>query len=264
MILKPETKNLFSEAVVKHIDDAMIAANKAQPKRNYLGASLWGKECNRQLAYIFHGVPEDDGTGFEGKTLRIFDMGHDGEARVAKYVKLAGFDLITEKADGKQFGFYEMDGRLRGHIDGAIVSGPALEGMNYPVLWENKALNASNWKKAGDDGIKKANFVYYVQAQVYMAYMELFNGCMFTTLNRNTGELNAEFIPFDPVFAQGQIDRIVSIVKTAAPEEMARVSTTDETDFRCRFCNYSKRCWEKPQQQTNNQPLPTWLKGPTN
>lgn len=261
MILKPEQQDHFSNSVVKHIDDAMISANKAQPKRAYLGASLWGKECKRMLAYIFHGVPEDEGTGFEGKTLRIFDMGHDGEARVAKYIKLAGFDLITEKADGKQFGFFEMDGKLRGHIDGAIAGGPAIEGLTYPVLWENKALNATNWKKAVEDGIKEANFVYYVQAQVYMAYMELYNGCLFTTLNRNTGDLHAELIPFDSTFAQSQIDRIVSVVKTERPEEMPRVSTSDETDFRCRFCNYSKRCWELP---PSNKPttLPTWLKKP--
>jgi hypothetical protein len=251
MILKPEQQDHFSKSVVKLVDDAMIAANKAQPKRNYLGASLWGKECKRMLAYIFHGVPEDEGAGFEGKTLRIFDMGHDGEARVAKYIKLAGFDLITEKADGK----------LRGHIDGAIAGGPAIDGLTYPVLWENKALNATNWNKAVNDGIQSANYVYYVQAQVYMAYMELYNGCIFTTLNRNTGELHAELIPFNPAFAQTQIDRIVSVVKTERPEEMPRVSTTDETDFRCRFCNYSKRCWERP---PSNKPttLPTWLKKP--
>ena len=260
MMFKPESRDLFSEAVVKHIDDGMIAANKAQPKRNYLGASLWGKDCKRQLAYIFHGVPEDEGTGFEGKTLRIFDMGHDGEARVAKYLKVGGFELVTEKADGKQFGFYEMDGRLRGHIDGAIVSGPAVEGLIYPVLWENKALNASNWKKASDDGIKIANYVYYVQAQVYMAYMELFNGCLFTTLNRNTGELHAELIPFDSVFAQAQIDRIVSVVKTESPEEMAR-EFGDETHFKCRMCSYSKRCWNTSAKPTEQQPpLPSWLK----
>lgn len=251
MMFQPESKDHFSDAVVKHVDDAMIAANKAQPKRNYLGASLWGKECKRQLAYIFHGTPEDEGNGFEGKTLRIFDMGHDGEARVGKYLKLAGFDLITEKADGKQFGFYEMDGRLRGHIDGAVVSGPTIEGLNYPVLWENKALNASNWKKSKEDGIKIANFTYYVQAQVYMAYMELFNGCLFTTLNRNTGELHAQLLQFDPVFAQAQIDRVVSVVRSQNPDEFSR-TFSDETHFQCRMCSFSKRCWNtsvKPTEQ---------------
>lgn len=262
MILKPESKDHFSEAFVSIVDNAMIAANKAQPKRAYLGASLWGKECKRMLAYIYHGVPEDEGKGFEGKTLRIFDMGHDGESRVAKYLKLAGFDLITEKPDGKQFGFSAAEGKLKGHIDGAIAGGPELQGVAYPVLWENKALNASNWNKAVIAGIRSANYVYFVQAQVYMAYMELFNGCIFTTLNRNTGELHAEFIPFDSVFAQAQIDRIVSIVKTAYPEEMERVSKTDETDFRCRFCNFTKRCWENPPSNKPQNELPTWLKSP--
>ena len=37
-----------------------------------------------------------------------------------------------------------MAGRFKGHIDGCFVSGPVA--MDYPALWENKALGASSWK----------------------------------------------------------------------------------------------------------------------
>lgn len=40
----------------------------------------------------------------------------------------------ARKADGEQFGFSVADGRLQGHIDGVIVSGP--EGFAYPALWD--------------------------------------------------------------------------------------------------------------------------------
>lgn len=49
------------------------------------------------------------------------------------WLRDAGFDLRTRKADGEQFGFSVADGRLQGHVDGVIVAGP--EGFAYPALY---------------------------------------------------------------------------------------------------------------------------------
>ena len=53
-----------------------------------------------------------DGRDFEPRTLRIFEAGHRGEDIVAGWLRLAGFDLRTERADGRQFGFSALDGKL--------------------------------------------------------------------------------------------------------------------------------------------------------
>lgn len=253
----PEFSGAFREA----IDKALIANRASQPKRQYLGASLWGEPCKRKLGHIFHRTPEDEGTGFPANILRVFDMGHDGEERMAEYLRLAGFDLHTHKPDGGQYGFEACDGKLKGHIDGVIIAGPELPGITWPALWENKELNDKSWNDVVKSGVKKANHKYYVQAQVYMGYLELPNA-LFTTRNRNTGAVHAELIPFDGVASQQASDKAVQIVTSLSPYDLEKC-TEDEADARCKFCNFRLRCWSKPipspNTPTTNPPKPTWL-----
>lgn len=259
-VFKPETVNLFSEAFVSQVDKALISKRASQPKRQYLGASLWGETCERKLGYIFHQQPEDEGSGFTANTLRIFDMGHDCEDRVAEYVKVAGFELVTHKADGGQFGFEAAEGKLKGHIDGVITGGPVFPQFAYPVLWENKGLNNKSWNDTLKKGVKTSKPLYYSQAQTYMAYMELTNGCVFTFLNRDSGELASEFLPFDARQAQESSDRAVRVIKSSRPTELSKC-TNDPADFRCKWCNFKRTCWDAGiTTVTTEDTLPSWLR----
>src|SRR5690348_9863869 len=83
--------------LVKLLDTSYKILKDAEPRRTYLGASIIGHHCERSLAYQFHGTPRDEGKGFSGQIYRVFDMGHDGEARMALYLRTAGFKLLTEK-----------------------------------------------------------------------------------------------------------------------------------------------------------------------
>ena len=116
---KPKPPGL-SERLSSLLDDACVKRNKSQAPRKYLGASRWGHHCERALGYEYHQLPKDEGSDFKGKTIRIFDMGHDGEDRMAEYLKAAGFLLVTHNPEGKQFGFEAAGGRLKGHLDGII------------------------------------------------------------------------------------------------------------------------------------------------
>jgi hypothetical protein len=253
-MFQEQTPDPVASAVVASLSAAMLAKRAGQERRQYLGASMWGDPCDRKLGYMYHKTKPD--ADFKADTLRIFDMGHDGEARMAEYLKLAGFELLTEGEDGKQFGFSAGDGKLKGHIDGVILGGPA--GVTWPALWENKALNDKGWKEAVTKGIKVAKPLYYAQAQVYMAYMEL-QVCVFTIQNRNTGEVHAEIIPFDPRAAQEASDRAVRVVSSSSPIELNRIGR-ESTDFRCKFCDFKGTCWAQP-ITTNPQPTtPKWLK----
>ncbi|CAB4138990.1 hypothetical protein UFOVP807_31 [uncultured Caudovirales phage] len=247
-------------AVMAALDQAMLTKRSQQTRRPYLGASMWGDPCERKLGYIFHNTAIDEGRGFKPEVLRIFDMGHDGEDRTAEYLRLAGFDLITHKEDGSQFGFSAAEGKLKGHIDGVIVGGPEIPGLVYPVLWENKELNDKSWTDTARNGVKKSKPVYFAQTQTYMAYMELPNGTLFTTKNRNTGAVYAEILPFDSLVAQQLSDKAVRIVQTQAPDELARC-TSDPADFRCKFCDYQKTCWATPATPSpTTNPIPSWLR----
>lgn len=252
---------LETATLVPILDSAYKALKDAEPARQYLGASMLGADCARSVAYQYHGTPKDPGRGFTGRTYRIFDMGHDGETRMAQYLRLAGFDLRTERADGSQYGFVDVNGRFRGHIDGVLIGGPSIEGVGfiYPALWENKALGADSYKSVVNEGIRRSKPLYYGQVQIYMAYMGL-DVCLFTCISRDTGEVYVEVIRFDALRAQELSDRAAQILASRDPEEFPRIAR-DETDFRCRFCDYPGTCWRDAKAMLINTPAPSWLGG---
>lgn len=227
--------------IAELIDAAHVRHNAdTQQHRSYLGASRIGEKCERMLAYEYHHTPKDPDAGFKPKTLRIFDMGHDGEERMASYIQRVGFDLKTEQRDGKQFGFFDADGRIGGHCDGVIIAGPDLPGLVYPAVWECKALGSKSWRECQKKGVAEAKPVYHVQMQLYMGYMRLESG-LFTALNRDTGEIHVEVTPKDISIAQEHSDKALRVVSTASPEEAPKI--TDNPDsFACRFCDFRQRC----------------------
>lgn len=234
------------------IDAAMQAKNAAQPPRQYLGASRVGDDCLRKLAYEFHHTPKDEGREFKGRTLRIFERGHTGEDNMAARLRLAGFELVTHKADGGQIGFQtgwneaRQAFTLSGHIDGVVTAAPYASGLTVPALWENKVLGEKSFSDLVKKGVRASKPVYFVQMQLYMAYLDLAaNPGLFTAENGNTGEIYAERVPFDVAAAQSASDRGVKVVTSQSPEEMPRCAKT-ATDFRCKFCDFPARCWGEP------------------
>lgn len=255
MDFTPSPHASFAAALQAEVDGALKAKNDAAAPRNYLGASRLGEECLRALGYEYSHTPISGRSRFEGKTLRVFDMGHDGEERMASYLRLAGFNLVTAQPDGRQFGFgvawdEERQGhRIAGHIDGALIDGPSKIGsvaLRYPMLWENKALGSKSFGDMVRKGVRKSKPVYYTQIQIYQGYMSLHeNPALFTCLNRDTGEIYAELVPYDAAAAQEASDRGIRVITAGSPEELPRVSAQGD-DYRCRYCNWRERCWSAP------------------
>ncbi|HIP80254.1 MAG TPA: hypothetical protein EYH07_17580, partial [Kiloniellaceae bacterium] len=94
----------FFEQVTAVIDEALTAEHASRTPRSYLGASRLGVACERALQYEYAQAPVDPGRELPGRVLRIFEVGHALEALAIRWLRLAGFELHTEKADGGQFG----------------------------------------------------------------------------------------------------------------------------------------------------------------
>ena len=238
-------------AINAAIDAALVARDRAQPPRRYVSTSGLGRECLRQIQYDYLAVPKDEGREFEPETLRIFEAGHRGEDVVAAWLRAAGFDLRTQRSDGRQFGFSALDGRFRGHIDGCLVGGPVA--MEFPALWENKALGAASWKEVVKKGVVLAKPIYAAQIALYQAYLDLPNPALFTALNRDTWELHCELVPFDAALAQRASDRAVLIVRASDAQELLPRAAADRSSAICRGgktggewhppCAWQDRCW---------------------
>jgi len=235
----PETTGARINAA---IDAALVRANRAQPRRDYLGASRIGEPCSRKLVYEITHTAKDDGRDFDGAILRVFEAGHRFEALTIDWLRAAGFDLQTRKRNGSQFGFRVAGERLRGHIDGVIVGGPDI-GLHWPALWEHKAVHAKSWTDLVKRGLRLSKPIYFAQVQVYMGYMEI-EQTLFTAMNKDTQELFHEIVPFDAAEAQTLSDKAVNVLRAANVGELLPRIASDADFYLCRMYEYAKHCWE--------------------
>ena len=224
------------------VDQALEQRQATQQPRAYLGASRLGVACERALQYEFAKAPIDSGRRLEGRMLRIFERGHVMEDCMVAWMRAAGFDLRTRKANGDQFGFAAADGRLQGHIDGVIVGGP--DGFTYPALWENKCLGSKSWRDLEKNRLAVSKPVYAAQIALYQAYMGLTDApALFTAVNKDTAELHHELVAFDAALAQAISDKAVRVLQACdAGEWLPRVAA-DAGHFECSHCAWQARCW---------------------
>jgi hypothetical protein len=232
----------LSGQVTALIDAGMQRARASHGARQYLGASRLGVACERALQYEYAQAPVDPGRETEGRMLRIFERGHVIEDRVADWLRAAGFDLRTRRADGEQFGFEAANGRLQGHVDGVIVGGP--EGFAYPALWENKCLGTKAFRDLEKHRLTVSKPVYAAQVALYQAYLDLHaHPALFTAVNADSMEIYAERVPFDGGLAQRMSDRAVKVITATETGELLPRSFADATHFECRMCAWQDRCW---------------------
>lgn len=231
------------------MDQALLAAHRKSEAERLatrtprIGASRLGASCLRQLQFDYFKAPKDREP--EGRILRIFHRGHQGEDWMAEWLRLAGFTMFTTGADGSQKCFHALDGKILGYADGVFTGGPDEFGL-YPRLWENKVLGSKGWNKVSKDGVQKAYPVYYGQMQLYMAYFDLAdNPGLFTALNADSMEVYAENIAFDAPVAQELSDKAVNLVSACEAGQLLPRCTTDEDWFECKFCDWRTRCWEE-------------------
>ena len=232
----------ISGQITALVDAGMQRARAQQSERQYLGASRLGAACERALQFEYAKAPVDHGRDTPGRMLRIFERGHVMEDCMVAWLRDAGFDLRTRRADGEQFGFSVADGRLQGHIDGVIVDGP--EGFAYPALWENKCLGMKSWRELEKNRLAVAKPVYAAQVAIYQAYLELHeHPAIFTALNADTMEIYTEAVPFDAALAQRMSDRAVKVITATESADLLPRAFNDPTHFECRMCAWQDRCW---------------------
>lgn len=234
--------SMVRTASVQAIHDAIDNAPRREEKRRtYVGASSIGSPCERKIQYEFMGVDYDEGWRFSAKTLRIFQRGHLLESAAALWLVDAGFRLTQTGKDGKPLGFSVAGGAFAGHVDRVITGGPLP--LEYPLIWEHKALGSKSWKAIESKGLAKAKPEYADQIAVYQAYMGLTNPALFQATNADTMEVLLEFVPFDAARAQAASDRAVAIIQDSQAGAMRPRCTDDPGFYACSDCPFKRRCW---------------------
>lgn len=241
---------LLDAAIVKDRDDkynATRGSGVGEVAKKRIGSGYIGLECDRALAFKYHRAIQEDREGpvNKGELQRHAESGHWTEGAIAGWLRLAGFELHTHKPDGRQYGYTACiepetgQARMAGEIDGVILAGPIP--LPYPVLWESKKATDKKYTKFAKGGVKKADARYYGQLQNNHVMMSVPH-TLFTMLNLDTMKFYIELVGYDAPVAQWLQDRAARVIESSNPYEMPRI-TGDPSDFRCKFCDYARQCW---------------------
>lgn len=240
-----------SDPTLEAVDRAVEAKENSEPPRPYLGMSGIGHPCLRKSWYDFRWCSKRN---FKANTLYKFDDGNAGEAMMAKRLRMAkGVNLFTHDDNGKQFGFSDLWGHFKGHMDG-VISG-ILQAPKTTHVWEHKQTEDSKQAKLeklvqADEkqALKQWDGIYYAQAILYMFYSELTRHYLTCsspggrrTISVRTDESKKE--------AKSLIKKAEHIITSDNPTDRM---TNDPAHYMCKsFCDHADLCHRAAAPQVN-------------
>lgn len=237
---------MVNDQIVRLIDHGIKVRQSKEKSRQYLGGSIIGSECQRRIWFMYK--------GYQGKVAphiqRIFDVGHKLEDLMIKWLEDAGFII-----KGTQLRWEYLDGKFKGHLDGVIVDGLAVEGLTYPCLLEIKTANAANYKQVVMHGVEKAKPIYAAQMAVYQTFapdLELWkrpaligvmckDGVPTFRPKRKDAGIYFEAVEFNTHLAQEMVERAHNIAEAKSEIELPRCN--DKLSYPCTFCEFKDRCY---------------------
>jgi hypothetical protein len=225
----------FTESpIVTAIYDAYEKRYAAEPARTYLGASIIGKECARALWYDFRWASKER---FDGRMYRLFQSGHLAEPRLVADLRAIGVEVYdVDPATGRQFGFADHGGHMRGHMDGCARNVPD-GGRQWHVL-EFKTHSEKSFKDLTKKGVAEAKPQHYAQMQWYMGQSGM-ERALYVSVNKNSDEIWAERIKFDRLYFERLQAKAESIIFAAEPP--ARIKD-DPKYYLCSWCPHKAVC----------------------
>jgi hypothetical protein len=211
-------------------------ATRAKMPRPYLGASIVGHECARQVQYAWWCLPE-----LPARMRLIFDRGHAFEALARAQLIQAGFAFVPAET----LEFVALNDCLKGHADGVVIHARKTPGvyLPHPCVWECKALNSKNWRAVNKDGFAKTFPKYAVQVSLYQHFLNKLNPALVTCVNSDTCEVLHLALPFDAERAEQAIARAETIIAATRAGELLPRAYDNPQDWRCQICAHRARCW---------------------
>jgi hypothetical protein len=224
-----ETNVLLNELVAK-----TMAANP-QPPRRWLGASIVGHESLRQVQFRWWCRVD-----IPSRVRLIFERGHLLEAIVKSQLEEARLVFASTGLEFKAFG-----GILQGHADGVVIRAPKVPGLYLPppFVWENKAVNAKNFRAVDKRGLLSVFPHDYRQVGLYQRYLGKLNPALVTIVNSDTGEVLYFKQPYDEQLTDSTVENAKTIIEATKRGELLPRAYSDPCDWRCEICPFRQKCW---------------------
>lgn len=213
--------------------------------RNHLGASELGEECCRKLWYGFRWVKQEK---FDGRMLRLFNVGHSAEPRFISYLRGIGFEVREFDENGKQFRIMGANGHYGGSLDG-MCKAPQHYQLSEDLIFLNefKTNNTgTGFTKVDDEGVAKAKPRHFAQMSQY-GYKKNLKYGIYIIENKNDSSLIVKVIELDWNLGAQLEKKANDIINSKEPPP--RISENPAM-YSCKFCDKKGICFdgEKPQK----------------
>lgn len=227
--------NLFRTLLLKHLPKIADAYREDDPNdafRSHLGASQIGRKCEREL---WLGWRWSYTRKFKARLLRLFNRGHQEEARFLAMLEMIGV-IFHQPEDGSQERISDFGGHFGSALDGVLWNVPDCPGEW--ILGEFKTHNTKLFSKLYAEGVLKAKPEHYSQMQTCMARRGI-HKTLYMAVNKNDDDIYCEIVDYDHAWATRELEKGARIItRRDAP---ARISD-DPSNFDCSFCDAQQRC----------------------
>lgn len=178
--------------------DAAVEAAEERSQDLVIRASSIGHPCERHLWYRYRWCHEPE--QFDGRKLRLFEIGNVEEDRLVAYLRMAGVTVeAVDPETGDQWEVVALDDHFKGHLDG-IVQG-IIEAPATAHLLECKTHSAKNFAQLiKAQSVSVAFPAHVAQMQVYM-HLKSLTRAFYLAKNKDNDELYAERVRYDPAQA---------------------------------------------------------------
>lgn len=227
--------NLFRKLLLKHLPLIADAYREDDPNdvfRSHLGASQIGRKCKREL---WLGWRWSFLRSFKPRILRLFNRGHQEEARFLALLEMIGVQF-HQPADGSQERISDHGGHFGSALDGVLWGVPDRPGEW--ILGEFKTFGTKPFCKLVAEGVQVAKPEHYSQMQTCMARRGI-HVCLYMAVNKNDDDLYCEIVLYDHNWAGSELGKAAEII--IARDAPARISS-DPSNFDCTFCDAHQRC----------------------
>lgn len=218
--------------------DANLESLQEEPFRDHLGASLIGRQCEREVWYSFRWATK---VLFKGRMLRLFDRGHREEERFEQWMEAICDQFWSiDPRTGKQIRVSDIRGYFGGSLDG-VARNPC--GYRGDYLTEFKTHSVKSFEKLVLKGVKVSKPEHYVQMQIYLHYNPKLTGALYMAIQKNDDALHIEYIERDEACALANIGKARRVI--IADQPPAQFDAASPYNFYCKhFCDYTKVCHE--------------------
>lgn len=192
--------------------------------RQHLGCSVLGHKCDRYIWLQFRWAVRES---FSGRMLRLFERGQHEEARMVRWLTLAGI-IVTNT--GEDQSHVELGPHVSGSVDGIAENVPQAPKKKHVV--EIKTHNAKSFAQLKKEGVQAAKPMHWAQMQLYMLGLGI-DRALYCAVCKDDDALYFERVRFDKQAAE---DLAARGRRLALAERMPDPISTNPTWYECKMC----------------------------